>query len=217
MFARRWPLKFKTLARIQESGLIAILRAETAGKVQPIVDACVEGGVSVLEITFTVKGAAAMIEQTANRHPGLIVGAGTVLDPETARIAILAGARFIVSPALNADTARLCNRYRIPYVPGTGSVKEILEAMEQGADLVKIFPSETLTPAFARSVLGPLPHALLMPTGGVTIENAAEWIRAGCVAVGVSGSLTAPAAANDFAGITQLAKRFLAEIQKARA
>lgn len=215
MHGRR-PLKLKTLTQIQESGLVGILRAETAGKTQPIAEACAEGGMSVLEVTFTVPGAPKIIEDLASRNSAMVIGAGTVLDPETARIAILSGARFIVSPGLNPDTARLCNRYRIPYIPGTGSVKEIIEAMECGADVMKIFPSETLGPAFARAVLGPLPHALLMPTGGVSVDNTADWIRAGCVAVGASGNLTAPAQTGDFRAITELVKRFFAEIKRAR-
>jgi 2-dehydro-3-deoxyphosphogluconate aldolase / (4S)-4-hydroxy-2-oxoglutarate aldolase len=211
--------KLKVLHRIQDSGLIAILRAEVAGQVSQVVEACLAGGASIIEITFTVPGAAGLIEELVKRYGSgdIIIGAGTVLDPETARIAILSGAQFIVSPALNIDTARLCNRYRVPHIPGTGSVKEIIEAMESGADIVKIFPSETLGPAFAKAVLGPLPHALLVPTGGVSVDNTAEWIRSGCIAVGASGYLTAPAKTGDFKGITDLAERFLAEIKRARA
>jgi 2-dehydro-3-deoxyphosphogluconate aldolase / (4S)-4-hydroxy-2-oxoglutarate aldolase len=145
------------------------------------------------------------------------LGAGTVLDPETARIAILAGAQFIVSPSLNPDTARLCNRYQIPYMPGAGTIREVLEAMECGADIIKVFPGETLGPAFVKAVKAPLPQASLVPTGGVTLENVGEWIRAGSVAVGVGSNLTAGAKTGDFSAITQLAQKFVEKIKEARA
>ena len=146
----------------------------------------------------------------------ILVGAGTVLDPETARLAILAGAQFVVSPALNAETARLCNRYQIPYMPGAGTVGEVIAAMECGADIVKAFPGEILGPAFVKAVTGPLPQASLMPTGGVSLENVGEWIRAGSVAVGVGSNLTAGAQRGDFQSITDLANQFIAKIRQAR-
>ena len=172
----------------------------------------------MLEITFTVPGAAKVIETLSKSYAEqMIVGAGTVLDPETARVAILSGAKFVVSPALNPETARLCNRYQIPHMPGTGTVKEIIEAMEAGAEIIKIFPSEGLGPGFVRAVRSPLPQAQLMPTGGVSLDNVTDWIQAGCVAVGVSGHLTGAKTASDSKTITETAKQFLAKIQKARA
>jgi 2-dehydro-3-deoxyphosphogluconate aldolase/(4S)-4-hydroxy-2-oxoglutarate aldolase len=146
----------------------------------------------------------------------ILLGAGTVLDPETARIAILAGAQFVVSPALNLHTARLCNRYQVPYIPGAGTIGEVVEAMECGADIVKVFPGEILGPAFVKAVKGPLPQASLMPTGGVTLDNVANWICAGAVAVGVGGNLTAGAKTGDFASITELARQFVEQINEAR-
>lgn len=139
-----------------------------------------------------------------------------VLDPETARIAILAGAQFVVSPSLNPDTARLCNRYQVPYMPGAGTIGDIVQAMECGADIIKVFPGESLGPAFVKAVKGPLPQAALMPTGGVGLENVGEWIRAGCVALGVGGNLTAGAKKGDFQSITDLAKQFVEKIRQAR-
>src|SRR5579885_3581764 len=132
--------RWKTLERIAESGLVAVIRAESCEQAERIADACAEGGVGALEVTFTVPGAAGVIENLARKYrPEQIgVGAGTVLDPETARVAILAGAQFVVSPALNAETARLANRYQIPYLPGAGSVREVVEAMECGAAIVKV-------------------------------------------------------------------------------
>jgi 2-dehydro-3-deoxyphosphogluconate aldolase / (4S)-4-hydroxy-2-oxoglutarate aldolase len=210
--------KLQVLSRITESGLVAIVRAENSQNATRIVEAWADGGATAIEVTFTVPGAAAVIEDLVKRSAArdIAIGAGTVLDPETARIAILAGARFIVSPALNIETARLCNRYQIPYLPGAGTIGEILAAMESGADIVKIFPGEALGPAFVRAARSPLPQASLMPTGGVTIDNAVEWIAAGCVALGVGGSLTAGAKTGDFKAVTDLTRRFIGAIQQAR-
>jgi 2-dehydro-3-deoxyphosphogluconate aldolase/(4S)-4-hydroxy-2-oxoglutarate aldolase len=210
-------MKIEVLGKIVASGLIAVIRAETPDQAARIAEACALGGAAALEITFTVPGASGVIEHLAKEFSGqILLGAGTVLDPETARIAILAGAHFVVSPALNPETARLCNRYQIPYMPGAGTIREVIEAMECGAEIVKVFPGETLGPAFVKAVKGPLPQASLMPTGGVSLENVSDWIKAGSVAVGVGGNLTAGAKTGDFASITQIARQFVAEIKKAR-
>ena len=211
-------MKLKVLGKIVDSGLVAVVRAESSEQAARIVDACAQGGVTAVEITFTVPCAANVIADLSRRFTGdqIIVGAGTVLDPETARAAILSGAQFVVSPCLNLDTARLCNRYQVPYMPGAGSVKEVVEAMECGADIVKVFPGETLGPTFVKAVRGPLPYASLMPTGGVSVENVGEWIQAGCVAVGVGGNLTAGAKKGDFQSITELSRQFITRIRQAR-
>jgi len=165
-----------------------------------------------------VPGATGVIEQLAKKFSGqILVGAGTVLDPETARIAILAGAQYVISPSLNPDTARVCNRYQVPYMPGAATVREVVEAMECGADIIKVFPGELLGPAFIKAVRAPLPQASLMPTGGVSLENVADWIRAGAVAVAVGGNLTAGAKTGDFASITKLARAITEKIKEARA
>ena len=210
--------KLHVLSRITESGLVAIVRTDNSNQASRIVEACVEGGAAAIEITFTVPRATAIIEELAKRFSTreLALGAGTVLDPETARIAILAGAQFVVSPSLNTGTARLCNRYQIPYLPGASTIREIVEAMEAGADIIKVFPGETLGPAFVKAAKAPLPQASLMPTGGVNIDNAAEWIAAGSVALGVGGSLTAGAKTGDFKSITDLTRRFIMAIAEAR-
>jgi len=209
--------KIEVLGKITESGLVAVIRAENGEQAARIAEACAAGGVAALEITYTVPGATKVIEHVAKEFGGkILVGAGTVLDPETARIAILAGAQFVVSPALNAETARLCNRYQVPYMPGAGTIGEVVAAMESGADIVKVFPGEILGPAFVKAVKGPLPQASLMPTGGVTLENAGEWIRAGAVAVGVGGTLTAAAKHGDFTAITKVARHFVEAIREAR-
>jgi len=208
--------KWETLARTAECGLVVVIRAESTDQALRIADACSEAGATILEVTFTVPGAASAIECLAKRDD-IVIGAGTVLDPETARIAILAGAHFVVSPSLHAGTARLCNRYQIPYLPGAGTIREIVEAMECGAEIIKVFPGESLGPEFVKAVRGPLPQAALMPTGGVSIDNVAGWIRAGSVAVGVGGNLTAGAKTGDCASATRLARQFIERIREARA
>jgi 2-dehydro-3-deoxyphosphogluconate aldolase/(4S)-4-hydroxy-2-oxoglutarate aldolase len=209
--------KLAVLKQIIDSGLVAIIRADVSDHAARIAEACAKGGIAALEVTFTVPGAAKVIEELSRKYRNeMIIGAGTVLDSETARIAILSGAQFVVSPALNVETARLCNRYQIPHMPGTGTVKEIIEAMEAGAEIIKIFPSEGLGPGFVKAVRSPLPQAQLMPTGGVSLDNVSDWIRAGCVAVGVSGHLTGYKTASDSGSITKTAKQFLAKIRQAR-
>ena len=209
--------KIEVLGKITAAGLVAVIRAESSDQASRIAEACANGGVAALEITFTVPGASAVIEHLAkNSKCEILLGAGTVLDPETARIAILAGAQFVVSPALNPETARLCNRYQVPYMPGAGTVGDVIKAMECGADIVKVFPGEILGPAFVKAVKGPLPQAHLMPTGGVNLENVGEWIDAGAVAVGVGGNLTAGAKNGDFTSITRIARQFVDKIKEAR-
>lgn len=211
--------KLGILGKIVETGMVAVVRAENADQAGRIAEACVEGGVAATEITFTVRGALDVIASLAARYQsgGILIGAGTVLDAETARAAILSGAQFIVSPSFHAETARLCNRYQVPYLPGAATVAEIIAAMEAGADIIKIFPGETLGPGFVKAVKAPLPQASLMPTGGVNLENVGEWIRAGSIAVGVGGNLTAGARKGDFHSITNLARQYIEKIREARS
>ena len=210
-------VKLDILQKIVGPGLVAVIRASSAEQAARIADACVEGGIQALEVTYTVPNASAAIADMAKRYaPAQVaVGAGTVLDPETARAAILAGARFVVSPSSDAATARLCRRYQVPYLPGAGTSTEIIRALEDGADIVKVFPGEVLGPGFVKAVRGPLPHAPLMPTGGVSVETAEQWIRAGCVALGVGSELT-KVAGEDYAAISERARQLLAAIRKAR-
>ena len=205
--------------RIIQSGLVAIIRADDRDVGLKTAEACHRGGVVCLEVSFTTPGAIDLIKDLSARFAkeGMLVGAGTVLDPETARLAILAGARFIVSPYLNTETIRLCNRYQIPTLPGALSVKEVVEALEAGADIVKVFPGETMGIDFIKAVRAPLPQAPLMPTGGVSLENVAEWFKNGCIAVGVGGSLTSGSKRGDFDAVTATAKGFIAKINAARS
>ena len=207
-----------TLKKITDVGVVAVVRAESAEQAIKIAEACREGGIPAIEITFTVPYADEVIRELSNAYKNgeMIVGAGTVLDSETARVAILAGAQYIVSPCLDEETIKLCNRYQIPVMPGCVTIKEMVTAMELGADIIKVFPGELVGPSYIKAVKGPLPQAPLMPTGGVSLENAAEWIKNGCVAVGVGGSLTAGAKTGDYAAVTEMAKKFVAAVQQAR-
>ena len=211
--------KLSVLQRITEVGLVAVVRAESADQALRIAEATVAGGCPAIEVTFTVPGAHRVIEALAQRYKPseLILGAGTVLDPETARIAILSGATYVVSPSLNVETVRLCNRYQVPVMPGAMTIRDVIEAMEAGADIIKLFPGEAFGPSMLKSIKGPLPQAPLMPTGGVDAQNVGEWIRAGAVAVGAGSSLTGSAKSGDYEGITRVAREFIANIKAARS
>ncbi len=206
------------LTKIQECGIVAVVRADCPEKAERITDALIEGGVAAIELTFTVPKAHKVIEALAAKYTPqeIILGAGTVLDSETARIAMLSGANYIVSPCFDAKTVKLCNRYRIAVMPGIMSVKEAVTAMEAGADILKVFPGELFGPKIIKAIKAPLPYAKMMPTGGVTVDNVGEWIRAGAVAVGVGGALTKGAESGEYKKITETAREFIKKIKEAR-
>ncbi|MBR2500304.1 MAG: bifunctional 2-keto-4-hydroxyglutarate aldolase/2-keto-3-deoxy-6-phosphogluconate aldolase [Clostridia bacterium] len=210
--------KERILTKLTDAGLVAVVRAKNGEEAIKISDACLEGGCPSIELTFTVPGAHKVIEELALRYSGgeMLLGAGTVLDSETARIAILSGANYIVSPGFNLETAKLCNRYRIPYMAGCMTITEVITAMEAGVDIIKIFPADLFGPTIIKDIRGPLPQAKLMPTGGVDVSNVDQWIKAGAVAVGAGSSLTAGAKTGDYAKITATAKEFIAKIKEAR-
>lgn len=205
--------KYEVIQRIEKVGIVAVVRAESIDEAKKISLACMEGGIDAIEVTFTVPGAQKVIESLSKDFAEeLLVGGGTVLDSETARQAILAGAKYIVSPSFNLETAKLCNRYQIPYMPGCMTITEIVTAMEAGADVIKVFPGNAFGPDFIKAIKGPLPQANLMPTGGVDIDNVDIWIKNGCIAVGAGGSLTAGSSED----ITKTAKEFIRKIKEAR-
>jgi 2-dehydro-3-deoxyphosphogluconate aldolase/(4S)-4-hydroxy-2-oxoglutarate aldolase len=210
--------KWEILNRISASGLVVVVRADNADEAKKITEACLKGGAAAIEITYTVPGATKVIEELSKSYSAeeIIIGAGTVLDPETARIAILAGAQYVVSPFLSRETLRLCNRYQVPYMPGIMTIDGVIEGMELGADILKVFPGETYGPKIIKSFKGPLPQANLMPTGGVDIHNVGEWIKAGAIAVGAGSSLTAGAKTGDYSSMTTLASEFVSRIKEAR-
>ena len=211
--------KLETLSRIKSCGLVAVVRAKDEAEAERITEACIEGGVAAIELTFTVPKAHRLIEHMADKYAlngDIIIGAGTVLDSETARIAVLSGAQYVVSPHLDESILRLCARYRIACMPGVFTPTEAVRALELGADILKIFPGDIATPKFIRALHGPLPQAQMMPSGGVSLENAADWIAAGAVALGAGGSLTGSAKDGDFAAITEKAKKFIEIINESR-
>jgi len=209
--------KWDVLKKITDSGLVVVVRANDEDEAKKITEACLKGGAAAIEITYTVPGASLVIEELAKEYQNeIIIGAGTVLDPETARIAMLSGAKYVVSPYLNEETLKLCNRYQVPCMPGVMTVEGVVKAMELGADILKVFPGEAFGPNIIKAIKGPLPQSSLMPTGGVSLDNVMEWIKAGAVAVGAGGSLTASAKTGDYKTITLLAEQFVQKIKEAR-
>ena len=203
--------KIDIIKRIMEDKLVAVIRAESKEQGLKIVDAVQKGGIKLIEVTMTVPGAVDIIATLSQEYKGkdVVIGAGTVLDSETARMCILAGAQFVVSPSFNKPTSTLCNRYRIPYLPGAMTVNEIIECLEHGADIIKLFPGNLYRPETIKDFKAPLPQANFMPTGGVSVDNIAQWVKAGAVAIGVGGSLTAGAKTGDYDAVTREAKRFI--------
>lgn len=210
--------KSKIIEKIKETGIVAVIRAENAKEAKDIVEAVKKGGITAIEITMTVPNALDVIKEVTNYYANedVIIGVGSVLDSETARAAILAGAEYVVTPCLNTEVIELCNRYNIACLPGAMSVTEVVKASQMGADIIKVFPGEVVGPKFIKAVRGPLPHVSLMPTGGVSLENVDEWLKAGAVAVGAGGALTKGAKTGDFALVTETAKKFVAKINDFR-
>jgi 2-dehydro-3-deoxyphosphogluconate aldolase / (4S)-4-hydroxy-2-oxoglutarate aldolase len=212
--------RLEVVQEIESSGVVAVIRLKESGKLRAVVDALMEGGVTALEVTMSVPGAVGLIEGLARSLPASFnLGAGTVLDPETARQVILAGAKFIVAPTLNLRTIEMCHRYDVAALPGCFTPTEILTAWQAGADVIKVFPATALGPSFFKDLRGPLPQIKLMPTGGVSLTNAGEWIKAGAVAVGVGTALTDTKAIadGDFKKITENARTVVASVRAARA
>ena len=209
--------KQEILKQLTDSLVVAVVRATSTEQAVKISNACIEGGIKAIEVTFTVDYAHDVIKGLKKEvGNSLLIGAGTVLDSETARVAILNGADFIVSPAFDAETAKLCNRYQVPYLPGCMTITEMIHAMEAGADIVKLFPGSLPGPAYVKAVKGPLPQANIMPTGGVSLANIKDWFNAGVVAVGVGGELTAPAKTGDYEKVKENAEAFIKAAKEAK-
>ena len=205
--------------QIADGGVVAVIRLQDGSKLRAVVNALARGGITALEVTMTVPRAIELIAEIApSLPPGFLLGAGTVVDPETARAAVKAGARYIVSPVFRPAVIEASHAAGAAAMPGCFSPTEILAAWDAGADVVKVFPATALGPAYFKDLKGPMPQVRLMPTGGVSLENAAEWIRAGAVAIGVGGALVDAklVAAGDFAGITERARRFVERVRQAR-
>ncbi|GAB6926751.1 bifunctional 4-hydroxy-2-oxoglutarate aldolase/2-dehydro-3-deoxy-phosphogluconate aldolase [Paenibacillus sp. JCM 10914] len=217
--------KLKLIEQIHQAGVVAVLRGDSPEEVVEIAKRAIAGGIKVIEITMTVPFATeamtALSKMYSSKDPAAdnyaIIGAGTVLDPETARITILAGAEFVVSPGFDKDTIMLCNRYRVPIMPGAVTVHDIVASLELGVDVVKLFPGNLYSPSVIPSLKGPLPQANIMPTGGVNLDNLHEWIKAGAFAVGIGSDLTKEALkTGNFDLISEKAAAYIEAYQQAK-
>ena len=211
--------KMNILKSLVDCGVVAVVRGKTKEVGVDIAKACVKGNVKGLEITFTNKYAADIIKELANIYEcseDIVIGAGTVLDAETARIAILAGAKYIVSPSFNKETAILCNRYKVPYIPGVMTINEIVSSHEVGVDIVKIFPGSVYGPSYIKAIKGPLPYASMMVTGGVNINNIGEWFKSGVDLVGIGGELNTLGEAGKFKEITEVCNDYIEKLNAVR-
>lgn len=206
--------KVDMLTSIEHSGVVSVVRGTTKDEAYQTALACIKGGVKAIELTFTVPAADEIIKQLNKQYAedsGVVVGAGTVLDAVTARIAIMAGAKFVVSPSFDKETALICNEYQIPYLPGCMTVTEIQIALRYGADIIKVFPGSILGKGFVKAVKAPLPYVNIMPTGGVNLDNMHEWFEVGVVAVGAGSDLTGDATSGDFAAVSTRAQAYHTE------
>lgn len=208
------------LRQVLDCGIVAVVRSPDSGQLVDVVRALADGGVTVAEITMTVPGALDVVRQVRQAlGDKVLLGAGTILDPETARAALLAGAEYIVAPTVNLEVIKLCRRYDKLVMPGAFTPTEILAAWEAGADIVKVFPADVVGPAFFKAVRGPLPQVRLMPTGGVDLTTAAEFLKAGACCLGVGGQLVEPKAVaeGNFTRIRDLARQYAGIVQQFRA
>jgi 2-dehydro-3-deoxyphosphogluconate aldolase/(4S)-4-hydroxy-2-oxoglutarate aldolase len=208
------------LRQVLDTGIVAVVRSHDSGQLVEVVGALADGGVTAVEITMSVPGALDVVKAVrAALGDRVLLGAGTILDPETCRLAILAGAEYIVAPTLNFEVIRMCRRYDKLVMPGAFTPTEILAAWEAGADIVKVFPADVVGPAFFKALKGPLPQVRVMPTGGVDLTTAASFLKAGACCLGIGGQLVEPSAiaARNFNRIRELAEQYVAIVKEARA
>jgi 2-dehydro-3-deoxyphosphogluconate aldolase / (4S)-4-hydroxy-2-oxoglutarate aldolase len=207
------------LRQILDTGIVAVVRSQDSGHLVEVVRALADGGVSVVEITMSVPGALDVVKAVRSAlGDRVLLGAGTILDPETCRLAILAGAEYIVAPTLNFEVIRMCRRYDKLVMPGAFTPTEILAAWEAGADIVKVFPADVIGPAFFKALKGPLPQVRVMPTGGVDLTTAASFLKAGACCLGIGGQLVEPSAiaARNFNRIRELAQQYVGIVKDTR-
>lgn len=218
--------KYRLLQQMRDAGVVAVLRGRSPEEVVQLAERAIAGGIRVIEVTMTVPHALEAIETLSRRYQSedpaadnyAVIGSGTVLDPETARATLLAGAEFVVSPSLNRDTVLLCNRYRVPVMPGAMTIQEITAALELGVDVVKLFPGNLYSPSIIPTIHGPLPQANLMPTGGVNLANLADWVKAGAFAVGIGSDLTKEALqTGNLQLVTEKARAYVQAFREATA
>lgn len=205
---------------IKQTGVTAVIRGATINNIVPIAQALKDGGVKVLEITVETPGACAAIEKASLEFDDVLVGAGTVLDPETARIAIMSGAKFVFSPTTNRKTIEIAKRYGVVSIPGALTPTEILTAFESGGDLIKVFPANVFGPSYIKDIHGPMPQIPIISTGGISVDNVGDYIKAGASGVGVGSSLvnTKKELTDDYLSeITATASKFIRAVQEARS
>ena len=204
--------KMERLTRIEHAGVVAVVREDSQKRVIEAARAVIKGGIKGIEVTFSVPQADQVIAQLKDLYQNdssVAIGAGTVLDAVTARLAILAGAEFVVSPCFDQATAEMCNFYQVPYMPGCMTITEMQQAMKSGADIVKLFPANNFTPQMIKAAKAPLPHVNIMPTGGVNLENIAAWKQAGAIVVGVGGNLFKGVKDDNYELVSQTAKQYI--------
>jgi len=205
-------LKYSVLAKIAETKVVAVIRGNNAEEAVILSKAAIEGGIQAIELTYTTPQVQKVFEDLQDEEA--LLGAGSVLDPETARHAILAGAKFIVSPHFNEEVATVCNRYSIPYMPGCMTIREMVKALESGCDVLKLFPANNFEPSFINSVKGPLPHVQIMPTGGINQDNMNDWLAAGAVAVGIGSDLNKAYKSGGYEAVVEVSKQYMSKIKK---
>ena len=204
------------LMKLRQEKVVAVIRGKNEEEVLKTVDAVLAGGVNFLEITFTIPNAQNIIAKLAEKYreeEEVVIGAGTCLDIVTARMAISAGAQFVVCPHFDKEIMKLCNSYRLPVFPGATTVTDMLECLKYGAPVIKLFPGDTFGPSAIKAFKGPLPQADFMPTGGVSVENIHQWLDNGAIAVGAGSVLTKGAQTGDFEQVTEVAKKFVEAVK----
>ncbi|AOH55172.1 bifunctional 2-keto-4-hydroxyglutarate aldolase/2-keto-3-deoxy-6-phosphogluconate aldolase [Peribacillus muralis] len=202
--------KHSIIKQITEMKVVAVIRGQHAEEAAKLSKAAIEGGIRAIELTYTTPQVEEVFKQLVNTDA--LIGAGSVLDSETARHAILSGAQFIVSPYFVEGVAKLCNRYGIPYMPGCMTIREMATALEAGCDILKLFPANTIDPSFIKSVNGPLPNVRLMPTGGINLDNMKDWLRAGAVATGIGSDLNKAFKSGGYEAAVELSKKYMQKI-----
>lgn len=211
--------RIKILKSLEQCGVVSVVRGSTKEIGVNIAKACIKGNVKAIEITYTNKFANDIIKELSELYSDdedIVIGAGTVLDSETARLAILSGAEYIVSPSFDQETARLCNRYKIPYIPGIMTIKEIVTAHEIGVSVVKLFPGSAFDPSYIKAIKGPLPYANIMVTGGVNLNNIDVWKKSGVDLVGIGGEINKLGEDGNYDEITNLCEQYIENFKAAR-
>lgn len=211
--------RMKVLRTLEENGIVAVVRGTTKEMGINISESCIKGNVKAIEVTYTNKFANEIIKDLTGKYEDredVVIGAGTVLDAETARMAIIAGAKYIVSPSFSFDTAKLCNRYNVPYIPGVMTINEIVTAYESGVDVVKLFPGSAFKESYVGAVKGPLPQARIMVTGGVNLNNLENWVKAGVDLIGIGGELNNLGEEGRFKEIQEVCTEYVNKFNKVR-